>query len=268
MIQGIITATICVALTGLLIGIFLGLADKKFGVEIDERQAAVEKALPGNNCGGCGFAGCAALAEAIAKGEAPVNACPVGGSPVADNIAGIMGLDAAGDGVKMSAYVKCAGDCEKAKTDYTYTGNSSCVMQSNTPGKGPKACTYGCLGGGDCVKACQFGAISIKNGIAVVNELLCTSCGMCAKACPRGIIELVPVDKKVRVACSSKDKGPVAMKACDTACIGCMMCKKECPNDAVVIEDFLAKIDYEKCVECGACVLKCPRKAIINKNEA
>ena len=261
MISGIIAATACVALTGLLIGIFLGVAGKKFAIEVDEREAAVLEALPGNNCGGCGYAGCSGLAAAIVKGEAPVNGCPVGGAPVADKIGAIMGSSSE-KSERKAAYVRCAGDCEKAGRNYEYTGLTSCAMQSFVPGGGEKKCTYGCLGGGDCVNACQFDAVHIENGIAVVDEEKCTACGMCVKACPRNLIELVPVDKKVRVACSSKDKGSVAMKGCSVACIGCQLCVKKCENDAIHVTDFLAKVDYEKCVLCGACAEACPRHAI------
>ncbi len=258
---GIITATITVAALGLLTGIFLGVAGKRFAVEVDEREAQVLKALPGNNCGGCGFAGCSGLAAAIAKGEADVGACPVGGAQVAGVIGRIMGVKAA-EGARKTAFVKCGGDCSSAKTSYEYSGLISCRMQKNAPGGGEKACSYGCLGGGDCVRACPFDAITIENGIAVVSEERCKACGKCVAACPRGIIELVRADLGARVCCSSKDKGAVALKCCTVACIGCSLCKKACGFDAITIEDNLARIDYDKCTGCGSCAEKCPKKAI------
>ena len=163
----------------------------------------------------------------------------------------------------MTAFVKCAGDCETAPRSYDYSGLVSCRMRAGAPGGGDKACSYGCLGGGDCVRACQFGAIHVEDDLAIVDEELCRACGKCVSACPRGLIELVKADSHVRVACSSKAKGPAAMKVCKSACIGCSLCKKACENDAVIIEDNLARIDYSKCIQCGACVEKCPRKAII-----
>lgn len=261
MLSGIIMATVCVAVVGLLVGVFLGIAGEKFKVEVDERVEAVTNALPGNNCGGCGYAGCSGLAAAIVAGNAPVNGCPVGGEPVGAAISEIMGVEAVASD-RMVAYVKCAGDCEQAETNYEMAGESSCHLQKFLPAGGAKKCTYGCLGGGDCVVACEFDAIHIVNGIAAVDEDKCKACGKCVSACPRGVIELVKADSKVRVACSSKDKGPVAMKACKSACIGCMLCQKNCPSEAITVNDALAHVDYDKCVNCNTCVEKCPKKAI------
>ena len=165
---GIILAAVIVGGTGLFIGIFLGLADKKFAVEVDEKEEAVLGVLPGNNCGGCGYPGCSGLAAAIAAGEAPVNACPVGGAPVAAKIGEIMGVDA-GEQVHEVAFVKCAGTCEAAKTDYEYSGLHDCVMINMMQHGGPKACVYGCIGEGTCVAACPFDAIHIVDGVAVVD---------------------------------------------------------------------------------------------------
>ena len=262
MVTGIVAATLSVALVGLFIGIFLGIAGEKFKVETDPREEEVLSVLPGNNCGGCGYAGCASLAKAIASGEAPVNGCPVGGAAVAGRVAEIMGLEA-GEMVKTTAFVMCAGDCEKAGSNFDYYGSQSCRMQAKLPSGGAKKCSYGCLGGGDCVAACQFGAISIKNGIAVVDREKCTSCSACVAACPKKLIEIVPYDNHVRVACSSKDKGPVVMKACSVGCIGCRMCEKNCPSGAITVTDMHAHIDYSKCTQCGLCAQKCPKKSIL-----
>ena len=165
-ISAIIAATILVAAVGLFIGVFLGAAGKKFAVEIDEKEVAIREALPGNNCGGCGYPGCDGLAAAIAKGEAPVNRCPVGGEPVGKIIAGIMG-QAAVETARQVAHVKCSGTCEKAKEEYIYTGVEDCEMLPFVPNGGAKTCTYGCCGFGSCVKVCPFDAIHIVDGIAV-----------------------------------------------------------------------------------------------------
>lgn len=262
LLSGVLIAAGMVGFVGLFIGVFLGVAAIKFKVEVDEKEEAVLGLLPGNNCGGCGFAGCSGLAAAIAKGEAPVNACPVGGQPVADKIAKVMGVDAEA-GVKKVAFVKCQGDCDKTTVDYEYTGIEDCRMLSFVPNGGPKSCNYGCLGFGSCVKVCPFDAIHVVNGVAVVDKDKCKACGKCIAVCPKNLIELIPYDSKYVVACSSADKGPVTMKDCIVGCIGCSLCVKACPNDAVKVENFHAKIDQEKCVGCGACEQKCPKKAIV-----
>lgn len=260
-ITGVLTATAVVSVVGIFVGLFLGVAGIKFRVEVDEKEEAVLAALPGNNCGGCGYAGCSGLAAAIAKGEAPVNACPVGGAPVGEKIAAIMGVEA-GAAERKVAFVACKGDCEKAKQDYEYYGAQDCQMMGFVPGGGPKSCNSGCLGFGNCVKACPFDAIHVVNGVAVVDKENCKACGKCVEACPKHLISLIPYDAKYVVACSSKDKGPVAMKACEISCIGCGLCVRNCPSQAVTVKDFHAIIDQEKCTGCGTCVEKCPRKCI------
>lgn len=261
-ITGIIIATVVVAAVGIFVGLFLGVAGIVFKVEVDAKEEAVLAALPGNNCGGCGFAGCSGLAAAISKGEAQVNACPVGGEAVGNKIAEIMGVTAEAS-IQKVAYVHCQGDCEKAQTDYEYHGITDCRMMGFVPGGGPKSCNSGCLGYGTCVQVCPFDAILVVNGVAVVDREKCKACGKCVEACPKHLISLIPYEAKYAVACSSTDKGPVAMKACSAACIGCSLCVKNCPNDAVKVEDFHAVIDQDKCAGCGLCVEKCPKKAIV-----
>ncbi len=261
-ISAILTAVAVVGGVGLFLGLFLGVASIVFKVEVDEREEAVLAALPGNNCGGCGFPGCSGLAAAVVKGEAPVNACPVGGEAVGRTIASIMGVEA-GETVRMTAFVKCAGDCAKTTQNYEYTGVADCSMVGYVPDGGAKSCNHGCLGYGNCVKACPFDAIHIQNGIAVVDREKCKACGKCIAACPKALIELIPYAAKSVVACSSRDKGPVTMKACQSGCIGCSLCVKVCPVGAITVEDFHAHIDQSKCTGCGACREKCPKKAIM-----
>ena len=230
MMTGIILAAVIVGGTGLFIGLFLGFAGTKFAVEVDEREEAITGVLPGNNCGGCGYAGCSGLAAAIVKGEAEISGCPVGGAPVAAKIGEIMGLEA-GETVRKTAFVKCAGTCDKAKQDYEYHGIHDCVMVNMMQNGGPKACNYGCLGEGTCVAACPFDAIHIVDGVAVVDKEACKACGKCVAACPKKLIELVPYNQKHLVQCSSQDKGKDVMKACSVGCIGCSYsCKQHCSH--------------------------------------
>ena len=260
-IIGIIIAAAIVGGTGLFIGVFLGMAGKKFAVEVDEKEEAILGVLPGNNCGGCGYAGCSGLAAAIVKGEAPANRCPVGGAPIAEKIAAIMGQEA-GESVHRVAFVKCAGTCETAKQAYEYSGIQDCVMANMMQNNGPKACSYGCLGFGNCVKACPFDAVHIENGIAVVDKEACKACGKCIEACPKKLIELVPYEQEYLVQCNSKDRGKDVMSVCSVGCIGCRMCEKVCESGAVTITDNIAHINAEKCTGCGKCAEKCPKKII------
>ncbi|MCR4764038.1 MAG: RnfABCDGE type electron transport complex subunit B [Lachnospiraceae bacterium] len=262
MVTGVLLSVLIVAGVGILIGLFLGIASNKLHVEVDEKEVAVLGALPGNNCGGCGFPGCSGLAAAIAKGEAPVGQCPVGGEPVAAVIAGIMGVEA-GSGEKMVAFVHCRGTAENAEVKYEYYGASDCRVIDQVPGGGPKVCEFGCLGGGTCVNVCPFDAIHVVDGVAVVDKDACKACGKCVVICPRHLIDLVPYKATQSVTCMSKAKGPVVMKACKTGCIGCGICAKNCPAGAITVEDNVARIDQEKCEHCGLCAEKCPKKAIV-----
>lgn len=260
-ITGVLLAMIIVGATGCIIGFFLCAASEKFKVEVDERETAILDVLPGNNCGGCGYAGCSGLAAAIVKGEAPVNQCPVGGAPVAAKVGEIMGV-AAEEGTRKVAFVKCAGTCEKAKDNYAYCGVMDCTAMAFVPGGGPKACDYGCMGFGSCVKACPFDAIHIVDGIAKVDKEACKACGKCIDTCPKHLIEFIPYEATYAVSCSSKDKGKDVMAVCQTGCIACHLCEKNCPNGAITVTDNVAHIDQEKCTGCGACAEKCPKKII------
>lgn len=244
-----------------IIGIALSIAEKVFHVEVNILSAKICEELPGINCGGCGFAGCDSCAEAISKGEAPVSACPVGGEKVANKIAAIMGKDAEPMQRKV-AYVKCDGSCEKRQTDYNYYGLKTCTYAATMPDSSYYACKFGCLGYGSCAEVCDHNAIKVEDGKAVVDESLCIACGKCLKVCPHGLIELIPADSKVRVQCSSADKGKTVRNACTSGCLGCGICARNCPNDAIILDNNLAKIDYFKCTKCGICAEKCPRNII------
>ena len=258
---GIIWAAAIVGGTGLIIGLLLGIAGRKFAIKVNEMEVAVREMLPGNNCGGCGYPGCDGLAAAIASGKAPVDGCPVGGAAVAGRIARIMGQQVK-EHERMVAFVKCSGTCEKSHVAYQYTGVEDCAMMAFVPAGGAKECTYGCRGYGTCVKACPFGAIQIVEGIAKVDREKCKGCGKCAAKCPLGLIEMTPYRQKIHVACSSKAKGKVVMAACEVGCIGCKKCEKNCPVQAITVTDNVAHIDHTKCTGCKTCVENCPRDCI------
>lgn len=260
-ITAIILTAIVVGAVGLIVGFLLVTAGEKFKVEVDEKEVAVRGELPGNNCGGCGYPGCDGLAAAIAKGEAPVNGCTVGGAPVAAKIAEIMGQDA-GAAVKKVAYVHCSGTCDVAATKGEYYGIQDCRAAKACPGGGSKTCTFGCKGLGTCVKACQFDAIHVVNGVAVVDRKKCVACGKCASVCPNGLISIIPDDAKYMVSCGSQDKGKAVKEGCTVGCIGCTLCTRQCEFGAITMNGNVAVIDGEKCTGCGKCAEKCPSKII------
>lgn len=260
--SGVLSATILVGVVGLVVGIFLSIASKVFYVKADEKEAAIEEALPGANCGGCGYSGCAACAAAIAKGEAPVNACVVGQQPVANEIAKILGTSA-GEEERKVAFVKCIGDCEKTTDTYEYVGPRSCKNVKFAPSGGSKSCTFGCTGFGDCVKVCEFDAIHIVRGVAKVDVDKCMDCKKCMKTCPKGLIIEVPASAVSRIGCSNPQKGKPVMNNCKVGCISCQKCVKNCPQQAITMEGGYPVIDYTKCNNCGTCKDNCPRHCIV-----
>ncbi len=259
-LQNILFAVMWFAILGGVLGAALAVAAKVFAVKVDERIPQIEEKLPGANCGGCGYAGCSALAEAIVKGEAKPSSCVVGGDAVAAEVAKIMGVEAEKT-VRMRAQVMCSGTAEFALKKYVYEGAPDCVAATKLGG-GDKLCPNGCIGLGSCAAACPFGAIKVVDGVSTVNYELCQGCGACVEACPKHIIKLIPYDSKHWVGCMSVDKGAQTRAYCKVGCISCHMCEKSCEQGAIHVNDFVASIDYAKCIECGVCVSKCPRKII------
>ena len=258
--NNILLAILSLGGLGLLFGLVLALASKVFHVEVEPKITEVREALPGANCGACGYPGCDALAKAIVNGEAEVTACPPGGSVAAETIGKIMGIEAK-MGDKMVARVLCKGNYDRSEKKYEYHGIEDCKASAMIQG-GDKACEYGCLGNGSCVAVCPFDAIKVVNGVAIVDEDKCTACEKCIKECPKHIIELVPYKSKVVVDCSNHQFGKVVKDECKVGCIACKICEKTCPFDAIHVEDHLAKIDYEKCTNCMLCAEKCPTRSI------
>jgi electron transport complex protein RnfB len=257
----IVYAILVMSALGAVFGAILSFADKKFEVPVDEKVQKIRDNLSGANCGACGFPGCDAFAEAVAKGEAPVDGCTPGGKKSADAIAAIMGVTVE-TGAKKVARVLCQGEKGVANERFDYSGVESCMAASAFAG-GPKECQYACLGFGDCEKVCVFDAIEITDGLARINPDKCTACGMCVEACPRNIIELLPEASKVMVLCSSLNNAKTTRVSCTKGCIGCKRCEKACEFDAIHVENFLAKIDTDKCTNCKACVEVCPVKCIV-----
>jgi electron transport complex protein RnfB len=259
----ILSAVLSLGLLGLLFGVLLGYAAQKFQVEVDEKIPKIREVLPGANCGGCGYAGCDAYATAVVEDGAPLNACTVGGAVCASKIAEIMGseIDEVAAAVsKMIAFVKCSGNCASRKIKPDLQGVATCSEAAAL--ESLVGCSYGCFGCGDCVKVCKFGAISIIDGVAVVDEDNCVNCGACIKACPQKLIESVPMDNSYRVACNSKDIGKTTRENCSKGCIACRICEKNCPVQAISVDNNLAAVDYTKCTNCGLCASKCPVKVI------
>lgn len=255
---------------GCLSAVVLYVVAQKFKVVEDPRIDQVEAALPGANCGGCGKAGCRNFAEACVKADMLDGLlCPVGGAPVMNKIGAILGREVvAAD--PLVAVVRCNGSCANRPRTSTYNGTRSCRIMANLYA-GETGCRFGCLGCGDCVAACQFGAIKMNSetGLPAVDDEKCTACGACVKACPKNIIELRkkgPKSRRIFVSCVNQDKGGVARKACTAACIGCGKCAKVCAFEAITIENNLAYIDYTKCRLCRKCVAECPTGAIHELN--
>lgn len=256
----VLTAVLLLAAIGAVCAVLLAVASKYMSVPVDEKFPAVRECLPGANCGACGYAGCDAVAEAIVKGEARVDACPGNSTENIAKIAAILGKETV-DQDPQVAYVQCAGTCGVTKPKAEYVGIPDC-RAAVLSGLNFGSCEYGCLGLGSCVSVCPQGAISIRDGIAVVNPRMCVGCGLCAKTCPKGIIGMHDRTTKVAVRCSNKNKGALVKKVCTAGCIGCGICVKQCEQGAITLENNLSRVDPEKCIGCGKCVEKCPTKSI------
>ncbi|MBP3320977.1 MAG: RnfABCDGE type electron transport complex subunit B [Clostridia bacterium] len=248
----------------ILFGLLLAVASKIFHVHTDERIHEIRTHLPGANCGGCGYPGCDALADALLTNDELLCRCSALNEDQRNKIAEILGSTPSHTESKL-AFVRCGGcngNAKNQKKKYLYSGLADCTSASLLGG-GAGACYYGCTGLGSCLKKCPFGALSLKNGVAVVDRNKCTGCGSCIAACPKGLIVLLPKTSAYAVACASLDRGVVTKSACDAGCIGCRICEKCCPEGAIRVENGLAVIDQGKCTGCGLCQNKCPRSSIV-----
>lgn len=252
--------------TGLVLGLGLAVAARQFAVQKDPKVEALEKLLPGANCGGCGYPGCSGFAGALAAGKAEPSGCVAANAATVSALAGEMGVEVSDKALRV-AVVQCNGG-HSAVTAFRYEGPRSCASAMLVMG-GDKLCRFGCLGMGDCVAACPFGALSAGDGgLPSVSPERCTGCGRCVQACPKRIISLWPADRQVVVACSNREKGALARKGCAVACIACGRCEKSCPVQAIAVSDNLARIDPARCVNCGLCATVCPTGAIIDRAPA
>lgn len=258
--NSILLAVLLVAGIGLLIGLILSIVSIVMAVPKNEKAEKVLEVLPGANCGACGYSGCSGYAEALASGEAEVGLCSPGGEKCAKDVAAVLGVDA-GSMEKKVAAVRCMGSLDNTSFKAEYHGLQSCAAALRIGG-GLTACSYGCMGLGDCEKACPYDAIHVCNGVAVVDKEKCKACALCVKACPRNIISLIPYREEAVVLCSNRDKGAVTRKLCKTGCIGCKKCEKACPFEAITVKDFCAYVDPSKCTGCKACVDGCPQHCI------
>ena len=261
------TAFIAMAALGAFLALVLAVASRRFAVEVNPLVEQINAVLPGANCGGCGYAGCFNYAEAVALKGADPTLCAPGGVKTGMDIAKLMGMEAS---EKARSVALCHCQHENVATVAVYSGIQTCRGASlQGLGGGWLDCRYGCMGYGDCLKACPFGAITMtEDNRPFVDESKCTGCKKCAVACPRGLMVVLPIDKHVHVRCFNRDKGAMANKICAHACISCKKCEKACPFDAIHVVNQLAVIDYDKCKNCGKCVSVCPHEVIINLRAA
>lgn len=270
MILSIVDSTLLLGSIGTVAAAILFVVSKRFYVYEDPLISEVEDILPAANCGGCGSPGCKAFAEKLVKTDDISDLfCPVGGNEVMKEVSGLLGKEVAEKDPTV-AVVLCQGACEVRPKTSLFEGPQSCAISALVYG-GETDCQYGCLGFGDCVDVCDFDAMHMdeETGLPVIDSDKCTSCEACVKACPRGIIEMRPKNKrdlKVFVGCLNQDKAGIARKACSVACIGCAKCDDICPKDAVIMKDNLAYIDPLICTLCRKCVEVCPTNSIIETN--
>jgi len=263
MLVSILKAVGALASLGVVAAAMLAIAAQKFHVEVDPLVESVASALPGANCGACGNPSCFAVAEGIVAGRLPATACVAGGQAVAEAVSQLVGAGAC-EVVAVVSARRCGGGTNAVRA-YEYGGVRSCNGVARMAG-GPLLCTAGCIGFGDCFRACPFDAIAMdERGLPVIDVVKCTGCGICVRECPRGqisLLELVPDSAPVVVRCNAHDKPKARKAGCTMCCIACKKCEKECPEDAIHVIDLLAVVDYDKCTGCGVCVSVCPQQCI------
>lgn len=260
-LPSILIPTAIVAAIALILGIVLVVAARLFALPVDEKLEKVRSALPGVNCGACGYSGCDAYAAALCNNEPDAAKCPVGGKDTAIELAEILGF-APPSFIPQVAYIHCQGTIEHTQKRYEYSGTISCAAAQGLF-SGPNSCTYGCMGFGDCVAVCPYQAIYLADGIAHIDSKLCKACGLCVAACPKYLIKIIPRHYNAyTVSCRNKWPGAQTRKNCKVGCIGCSRCYKVCPSGAITMDGPLAVIDPFKCTHCNKCLEVCPTHAI------
>jgi electron transport complex protein RnfB len=267
-ILGMLQSTLLAGVTMLILGgvfaVVLLIASEKLKVEVDPKIEQIHKALPGIDCGACGFAGCGSYAKAVAEKPELIGKCAPGGSETADKIAEILNLQVSGEGHPQRPVVHCRAHTSDKTYSATYQGIPTCISANALANV--QACKFGCLGFGDCVRACKFDALHIIDGLATVDYEKCTGCTACSKACPRNLIEMIPFsqDTMLTVACHSRENGKTTRSMCKVGCIGCGICAKQ--SDQFSVQDNYATLDYEKyspSEQTQTARDKCPTKVII-----
>jgi len=259
----IILAAAVLALLAIAMAYVLGWANRTFHVEVDPKVEAIQEALPGANCGGCGFVGCSEYAEAVAKGETDVTLCAPGGGGCAEQLAELMGVSVS-ESLPYRAVVHCAA-YEYLRLQRTpYKGEPTCAAANLVAGV--QGCTFGCLGLGDCVRMCKYDALRSIDGLAIVDYEKCIGCKACSRVCPRNIITMVPFksERMLVVACSNQDAGPNVKAVCQIGCIGCKVCARS--TELVEMDGGLPVIDYERYddeAHFAVALEKCPRESMV-----
>ena len=260
----IFTAIVATGIIGLISAVTITVASRIMFVKVDVRVAKIRETLPGANCGACGFSSCDLYAETLVNGETATNLCPPGGSTAFELINEILEVNTsdAAEFVKKTAIVHCLGDNSTVRQKIEYIGIETCFAAQEIYG-GESACTFGCIGYGDCVSVCPDEAICVEEGLVRFDPRKCSGCGVCQDVCPTGVISVQTAPIAVAVKCKNTERGRVVKDKCKKGCIGCTKCVKECPEGAITVNNSLAEIDYGKCTGCGKCVDVCVTKCLV-----
>jgi len=244
------------------------IASEKLKVEVDPKIEQIHEALPNLDCGACGYAGCGQYAKAVLADPELIGKCAPGGPDTSAAIAEILNLQVSESGPAKRPVVHCHARTDDRTVNGNYQGIPSCTAANALANV--QACVFGCLGLGDCTRACKFDALHVIDGITTVDYDKCTGCTACSKACPRSLIEMVPFghENMITVACSSKETGKSTRSICKVGCIGCKVCTKQ--SDLFTVEDNLARLDYlnyEPSEQTELAMAKCPTKVIVYRGK-